>query len=483
MVTNSIDNGALILGIDVGTSGMRACLVNPHGDIKSFSAPRMVLSAGVPMDLPERDAATGRSEQACTVWSRALEALFAALAQQPEWPALAHRISHIVADATSSTVVLCDQQSAIPLGKALMYDDRRAVEQAELIAEATALQREHNTGAQGANSTLAKVLWVLQNIADNNQPVNGSVQICHQIDWINRLLSGKWCATDENNALKLGYDARQRSWPDWVKTLLADYAARSRCHITLPEVVAPGSPLAPVAPVWSERWGINPAALVCAGTTDSIAGFLASGAAECGDAVSSLGSTLAFKQISKTPIFAPQYGVYSHRLGDWWLVGGASNSGGAVLMHYFDLPELQNTLQALEADADGLSLTPTERFYPLLHAGERFPIADPAWPPRMPSVPAKNASLAEKKAFLLALLHGLSHIERLGYERLRALGADPLKRLYTVGGGSQNAIWQRLRQTYLDAEFATAQSRDAAYGVTRLVSEFSSQNKESKDCR
>lgn len=51
------------------------------------------------------------------------------------------------------------------------------------------------------------------------------------------------------------------------------------------------------------------------GTTDSIAAFLASGADSVGQAVTSLGSTLAIKQLSEQPVDDSRYGVYSHRLG------------------------------------------------------------------------------------------------------------------------------------------------------------------------
>ncbi len=54
---------------------------------------------------------------------------------------------------------------------------------------------------------------------------------------------------------------------------------------------------------------------------DSIAAFLAAGVESVGDAVTSLGSTLAIKLLSNTRIDAAQYGLYSHRLGDAWLVG------------------------------------------------------------------------------------------------------------------------------------------------------------------
>jgi len=59
-----------------------------------------------------------------------------------------------------------------------------------------------------------------------------------------------------------------------------------------------------------------------AGTTDSIAAFVASGAQQLGQAVSSLGSTLAIKALSSRPVQDSSRGIYSHRLSkdELWLV-------------------------------------------------------------------------------------------------------------------------------------------------------------------
>ena len=54
---------------------------------------------------------------------------------------------------------------------------------------------------------------------------------------------------------------------------------------------------------------------------DSIAAFLAAGVGEAGHAVTSLGSTLAVKLLSTRRVDDAAYGIYSHRLGDKWLVG------------------------------------------------------------------------------------------------------------------------------------------------------------------
>lgn len=58
---------------------------------------------------------------------------------------------------------------------------------------------------------------------------------------------------------------------------------------------------------------------------DSIAAFLAVGIEPCelGAAVTSLGSTLAVKLLSSVRVDDSATGVYSHRLGDTWLVGEA----------------------------------------------------------------------------------------------------------------------------------------------------------------
>ena len=90
-----------------------------------------------------------------------------------------------------------------------------------------------------------------------------------------------------------------------------------------------------------------------------------------------MGSTLAIKLMSTTRIDDARFGVYSHRLDDTWLVGGASNTGGAVLRQLFSdeqLEELSKEINPMEAS--------TLDYYPLPAEGERFPIADPKMAPR-----------------------------------------------------------------------------------------------------
>ena len=71
---------------------------------------------------------------------------------------------------------------------------------------------------------------------------------------------------------------------------------------------------------------------MCLRRADSIAAFIAAGATEQGEAVTSLGSSLAVKLISATRVDHAAYGIYAHRLGDQWLVGECSRDPQQQIM-------------------------------------------------------------------------------------------------------------------------------------------------------
>lgn len=80
-------------------------------------------------------------------------------------------------------------------------------------------------------------------------------------------------------------------------------------------VFAPSAPVAAVTPAVASSAGLPSGCVVCAGTTDSIAAFVAAGVSQPGEAVTSLGSTLATKLLSETRVDDAAFGVYSHKLG------------------------------------------------------------------------------------------------------------------------------------------------------------------------
>ena len=417
----------LFLGIDVGTSGCRAVALDGAG--------RSTGQFSVSMPAPRRSGP--EIDQDPAIWWTAVEQALTGLLDQLDRAA----VRAIAVDGTSGTLLLTDVEGE-PLGPGLMYNDSRAAKEAARIKTAA----PPTSGALGATSALAKLLHLTEQGDAGN-----AVHALHQADWIAARLSGRYGLSDENNALKLGYDVAGRQWPDFVRTLGVQRGL-------LPEVLVPGTVIGPITGGQAAAFGLSPAVRIVAGTTDGVAAFLATGASDAGDAVTSLGSTLVVKQLADRPLFDPASGIYSHRLDDLWLPGGASNSGGAALARFFDIAAIERLSAALQPDQPtGLD------YYPLPDTGERFPVNDPAKPSITEPRPKDDA------VFLQGLLEGIAGIEALAYDKLRELGAPPLKRVRTVGGGAANPAWTAIRKMKLGIPMLDADNTEAAFGAARLA--------------
>jgi hypothetical protein len=139
-------------------------------------------------------------------------------------------------------------------------------------------------------------------------------------------------------------------------------------------------------------------------------------------------------------------------------VGGASNSGGAVLRGLFDDTAIARLTNALEPDSPtGLD------YYPLVAPGERFPVNDPTLAPRLTPRPVDDT------LFFQGLLEGIARIEAAGYCRLRALGAPAPTRVLSIGGGASNAGWTRIRARLLGVPVTRAPIQEAAFGSALLA--------------
>ncbi len=287
--------------------------------------------------------------------------------------------------------------------------------------------------------------------------------LAHQSEYVanTMFLSQTQYTSDWHNALKLGYDVKELTYPKWLLDCLNDDEIKISPNV-LPKVVQPGEVIGNISMSCHEVYGIGKDAVVVGGTTDSNAAFIAAAAASgsgpsYGTAVTSLGSTLAIKMLSKSFVEDSERGVYSHRfpvLGkrsrnadqkteeeEAWLVGGASNVGCAILrQEQFSNEELIELSQDMDVTTD----SPYE-YYPLTKMGERFPIADGMKEPNLDPKPEQRLD------YLKGILQGISSVERLGFEVLGNLGADPSfpQVVMTCGGGSKNDAWLQMRQRLL----------------------------------
>ena len=411
--------GDLYLGLDVGTSGARALVMDATG-AELASAKAAMADFGPNLRDPQ------------VWWQAACRAVQGALAQVDR-----NRIVALAVDGTSGTMLAVDA-AGMPLADGVMYND---VCTDTAILDSIAAHAPQTSAAHGPTSGLARAL-VLQAL--------GAAKLLHQADWIAWNFSGRM-VSDANNGLKTGYDPVAGAWPDWI-------AATGLAPALLPATVEPGTPVGHITAAAAAMFGLPPHTQVIAGTTDGCASFLATGAALPGDGVTAIGTTLTLKILSDRPIFAPEYGIYSHRILGMWLAGGASNSGGAALLAHFTSAEMAALTPMLTAaQPTGLA------YYPLPKPGERFPIADPALPSRVSPRPASDAT------FLQALFEGIAGIESLGYARLAELGAPALRAVRSLGGAAANPAFTAIRARTLNAPLQPARSDEAALGAALLA--------------
>ncbi|MCL7027027.1 hypothetical protein MKW94_029841 [Papaver nudicaule] len=414
----------LFLGMDFGTSGARYVIIDKHG----------IIHAEGKRDYPP--CMDGNSVDWTSSWKMTL---FLLLEDIPY--SLRPLIVSISIDGTSATTIIVDSNTGKPLWKPFLYNESCP----DALPLVKSIAPENHTVCSGT-STLCKLVswWNSYNLSKD------AATLLHQADWLLWLLHGKIGVSDYNNALKVGYDPETESYPKWL--LSQPYS------IMLPSVRAPGTSIGCIVEDIRNQYGFSKDCVVCTGTTDSIAAFLAARASEPGKAVTSLGSTLAVKLLSTSRIDDARYGVYSHRLDDKWLVGGASNTGGAVLRQIFTDEELQE----LSAQINPMQTSPLD-YYPLPAVGERFPLADPKMAPRLQPRPQSNAD------YLHGILESIARIEAKAYGLLKELGASEVEEVFTAGGGSKNEKWIQIRERVLGLPVSRAVQTEAAYGAALLA--------------
>lgn len=433
----------IFLGIDIGTSGIRGCCINEDNhQVASWqhSFPSPALQKTRPNDTLEN---TGKNQQDSTPWRALLEQLIGEISQQIQRLDKNLHITAIAIDGTSSTLIAC-KKDGTPISPALMYNDQQSQQQAETIRRFAPAE----SAVHGASSSLAKALYLMEKYPETEL-------FCHQADWLASHLTGQYGVSDENNCLKLGFDSVTQRWPEWLHENDENAVIPKD---KLPQVVTPGTNLGLVKPALIQKYKLAENCSVVAGTTDSIAAVLATGANKIGDAVTSLGSTLVIKLFTNKPLFFPEYGIYSHRLNNHWLVGGASNSGGSVLLQHFSQSQLDEMTPQLKPEQ-----TMELNYYPLPGKGERFPINDINKQSIITPRPENDIM------FFQALLEGIAGIEAEAYKKLQALGAATPKKIFTAGGGSKNAAWGKIRAQKTGLPVISAKNAEACYGSALLA--------------
>ncbi|HYH57033.1 MAG TPA: FGGY-family carbohydrate kinase [Anseongella sp.] len=424
------------LGIDIGTQGARAILVDEKGNIPGGA------EEGFPLN------AASREEQSPEGWwdacFRALQRLF----QEVKGSIDLSAVKALAVTSTSGTVIPLDGMHT-PLHKALMYSDTRSGKEAE-TCKRIAL-RFHPEGFTSFNSSsgLSKMLWFQEAFPEKAARL---AAWAHAADYITGRISNTWGVSDFTNALKSGYDVKKEEWPSYI------YEQLPLKKEWLPRVVPSGIPVGLINPSLARSLGLSRNLLVVAGMTDGCASQIASGAMGLGAWNTTIGTTLVIKGVTRQELKDPEGRFYSHRHPEgYWMPGGASNTGADWVREYSERQDLQSL------DEQAGNLIPGGHIaYPLLQQGERFPFIAPqarGFGPEGLSLPAG----------FLARMEGVAYVERYAFDLAEALSGEKVNAVYSAGGGSNSATWLSVRSNVLNKPVYLMKEVSGAAGAAILA--------------
>ena len=150
-------------------------------------------------------------------------------------------------------------------------------------------------------------------------------------------------------------------------------------------------------------------------------------------------------------------GITTHRVSGNWICGGASNAGCGILSKFFSDLEIKELSRQINT-----SKNTSLNLLPLNSKGERFPIDDPHLEPILGPRPVSDS------LYLQALLEGLANIELKGWQKLQKLTGSLPKKIITVGGGSINPQWRKIRENIINIPIVSCK-KTASYGTALLA--------------
>ena len=418
-----------LVGLDVGTTGVKALALSPEGDVLARVEESYELSTPHP----------GWAEQDPEDWWRAAERALAALGGEPAAIGLSGQMHGLV--------VLDDRDRV--LRPAILWNDQRTeaecVEIEERVGLARLIQLTGNRALTGF--TAPKLLWLRR-----HEPTTYA-QVAHVLlpkDYVRLRLTGEHAIDVADASGTLLFDVARRRWSrEMLEALELDAAWLPRA-LESPEVSGETVAGIPVA----------------AGAGDQAAAALGVGVDRPGPVSVVLGTSgVVFAAL---PAFAadPQARVHAfcHAVPGGWHAMGVMLSAGGSLRWLRDVlgprggyDELTAAAEEWPAGTEGLT------FLPYL-SGERTPHADP-------HARAAYAGLTlrhHRGALVRAVLEGVAYGLRDSLELLRELGVDPRDGRVS-GGGARSDLWLRILASVLRLPIRrTAADEGSAFGAALL---------------
>lgn len=432
-----------LLGIDLGTSSIKAVLMNEQQQILGSS------SQALDVLRPQ----LGWSEQDPAAWLSAIDQALQAL-QQAHPQAMAD-VQGLALSGHMHGATLINAQNQVLRPCILWNDTRSYLEAAEL--DAKPIFRDLSGNIVFPGFTAPKLVWVQKHEPAIFAQVH---KVLLPKDYVRWWLTGEYASDMSDAAGTAWLDVAKRTWSP---ELLAASGMRLE---QMPQAIEGTEISGYLHPHLAERWGIKQRVSVAGGAGDNASAACGMGTVAAGSAFVSLGTSgvLFAATASYLPNPASAVHAFCHAIPNTWHQMGVILSATDSLNWYAQIAN-QSPAALTQALGEHLKAPSQVCFLPYL-SGERTPHNDAKV--RGAFIGLSHAD--QQQDLTQAVLEGVSFAIRDNLNALKAAGTQ-LERLTAVGGGSRSHYWLKVLATTLNLPIDLPAEGDfgAAFGAARLA--------------
>lgn len=432
----------MYIGIDLGTSGVKAILLNEQGDVVASHTEKLTVSRPHPL----------WSEQDPEQWWLATDRAVKTLGQQ-------HSLSEVKALGLAGQMhgaTLLDKQQKV-LRPAILWNDGRCAEECVMLENQVPQSRVITGNLMMPGFTAPKLLWVQRHEPDIFSQVD---KVLLPKDYLRLRMTGEFASDMSDAAGTMWLDVAKRDWSDVM--LAACQLTRAHMPALYEGSAITGTLLAGVA----QSWGMSEVAVV-AGGGDNAAGAVGVGMMNAGQAMLSLGTSGVYFAVSDGFLSKPESAVHSfcHALPERWHLMSVMLSAASCLDWTAKLTGLASVPALIAAAQEADEHAEPVWFLPYL-SGERTPHNNPQAKGVFFGLTHQHgpAELAR------AVLEGVGFALADGMDVVHACGVTPAS-ITLIGGGARSEYWRQMLSDIsgLQLDYRTGGDVGPALGAARLA--------------
>jgi xylulokinase len=432
----------MYIGIDLGTSGVKAILLNEQGDVVASQTEKLTVSRPHPL----------WSEQDPEQWWLATDRAVKALAQQ-------HSLSEVKALGIAGQMhgaTLLDEQQKV-LRPAILWNDGRCAQECERLENQVPESRGITGNLMMPGFTAPKLLWVQRHEPEIFRQVD---KVLLPKDYLRLRMTGEFASDMSDAAGTMWLDVAKRDWSD---VMLA------ACHLTranMPALFEGSEITGTLLPAVAQAWGMSEIPVI-AGGGDNAAGAVGVGMMNAGQAMLSLGTSGVYFAVSDGFLSKPESAVHSfcHALPERWhlmsvmLSAASCLDWAAKLTGQSSVPALITAAQQADEQAEPVW------FLPYL-SGERTPHNNPQAKGVFFGLTHQHGPAELAKA----VLEGVGFALADGMDVVHACGVKPAS-ITLIGGGARSEYWRQMLSDIsgLQLDYRTGGDVGPALGAARLA--------------